>query len=170
MANQIRIASSLTPVQDVEETSGGNTYNVNQIDKNVLRSFGGKYDTLTVYTDNDIARWSNAVISTTSYDGLNDSGWTEESDVTDGTLPTTVFAVAIEYIAELGTVGTVELAITYSGGTPATHRIEMVSLDLGEGIAIPISAGTPIANIEIKAGAYSNGVNEASVNVLVLGT
>ncbi len=169
MANELRISTELTAVQDVEETTGGNTYNIDVIDTNAGRSFGGKYKTLTAYTDNDIARWTAAVVSATSYDGLNNSDWTEASDVTDGTLPTTVHAVSIEYVAELGTVGTVEVAVTYSGGTPGTHRLEMASLDLGESVVLPISGGTAIANIEIKAGAYSNGVNEAKVNVLVAG-
>ena len=169
MANEIRLATQLTPVNDTDYTGGSQTYQQAQIDKNAAKSFGGKYNTLTTYTDDDICRWSNVVISTTSYDGLNDSGWTEASDVSDGALPTTVYALAVEYVAELGTVGTVEVAITYNGGTPATHRVEMVSLDLGEGIAIPVSSGIPIANVEIKAGAYSNGVNEATVNVLLVG-
>ena len=172
--NVIRVRTSVDILQDVGGSAGaqeGITYTQLQHDGNAdYRTWGGKYDTLTAYTDGDVCYWKNAVVSAwESYDGLNDSGWTEESDVTDGTLPTTVHVVAVEYVKELGTVGTVEVAITHSGGTAATDRIEIASLDLGESIVIPISAGTTPARIEIKAGAYSDGVNEATVNVMIAG-
>lgn len=167
MANKIRISTQLTAIQDVEETTGGNTYNVDRIDKNVLRSFGGKYNSLTAYTDNDIARWSGVVINTLSYDGLNDSNWTEASNVSDGTLPGIVYAVSLEYISTLGTVATVSLQLLSSVDSDS---IEIAHLSLSEGICIPIAEGLAIEDVQVKASAYSNGVHEATVNVLIIGT
>ncbi len=162
--NIIRVRTSVELVQDIGGSLGaheGITYTNLQLDGNAdYRSWGGKYDTLTAYTDADIAYWSQVVITATSADGLNDSGWTEASDVTDGTLPTTAHVVAVEYTGELGTVGTV--SVTINSEVHAT-------LDLGEGIVLPLAAGEAIANVKIHAGAYSNGVNEATVNVLVAG-
>tara|TARA_Y100000310_G_scaffold340507_2_gene436535 strand:- start:1155 stop:1640 length:486 start_codon:yes stop_codon:yes gene_type:complete len=160
MANEIRISSSITAIKEVDVTEGGNTYDLSAVDTNAGRSFGGSYDTLTAYTDDDIARWSSVVITATSADGLGDSGWTEASDVTDGAIPTTAYAVAVEYVSELGTVGNVKVTIGSQ---------EMADLDAGEGIVLPLSGGVAIANVKIHADAYSNGVNEATVNVLVMG-
>ena len=165
MANEIRIRSSLEVIQDVGGSLGseaGITYVNKQLDGNSgAKRWGGKYgSTHTAYTDGDVAYWSQAVITAIAADGLNDSGWTEAADVTDGALPTTVHAVAVEYTGELGTVGNV--SVTVSGEVLAV-------LDLGEAIVIPLSMGEAIADVKIHAGAYSNGVNEATVNVCVVG-
>jgi len=161
MANEIRMSSSVTAVKEVDVTEGGNTYDLSAVDTNAGKNFGGHYNTLTAYGDGAIARWSSVVVSATSADGLDNSVWTEASDVTDGTLPTTAYAVAVEYISELGTVGNVKVTIGSQ---------EMADLDAGEGVALPLSGGVAIANVKIHADAYSNGTNEATVNVLVLGT
>ena len=141
--------------------------NINQIDTNALRSFGGKYNTLTAYTDDDIARYTNAVVAEAgATDGLDASGWQEGAGgPTDGTLPTTVYAIAVEYVAELGTVGNVRVAIKQAAET----ELRMATLDLGEGVVIPIAGGLTLAEVLIGADAYSDGVNEATVNVLILG-
>ncbi len=165
MANSIRINTSLEVIQDVGGSAGaqsGITYANLQLDGNAdRRAWGGNYgSTHTAYTDADVAFWRGAVITATSADGLNDSGWTEASDVTDGALPTTVYAVAVEYTGELGTVGNVH--ITVSGEI-------LAELDLGESIVLPLAMGEAIADVKIHADAYSNGVNEATVNVCVVG-
>jgi len=163
MANEILIASSLTPINDAG-TAGD--YTNRKIDANALRSFGGKYNTLTAYTDAGIARWSGVVVvSTITYDGFNDSGWTEAAAVTDGAIPTNVFAVAIEFIGKIGATNYIYLALYKTG-----EEIVMAKLALGEGISIPIQERLAITDVRIKAEAYSNGVNEATVNVLILGT
>jgi len=162
--NVIRVRTSVEFLQDVGGSAGdqaGITYTNLQQDGNAqYRSWGGRYDTLTAYTDDDIAYWSQAVVTATSADGLNDSGWTEASDVTDGVLPTTAYVVAVEYTGELGTVG--NISVTVSGEILAV-------LDLGEGVAIPLAMGEAIADVKIHADAYSDGVNEATVNVVVAG-
>lgn len=164
MANELKMASSITPVKEVTVTEGGNTYDLSTIDTNALRSFGGNY-ALPAYTDNDIARWSSVVIDVTSATALSDGTAFESNPVvTDGALPTSVLAYAVEYTAELGTVGQVVLTI----GTQV-----FAELSVGEGVMIPISGasgiGLAIANIKIHADIYSDGVNEATVNVLLAG-
>ena len=164
MANEARMASSITPVQDVEETTGGNTYNVLQIDKNILRSFGGKYN-LPAYMSAYIARWSGVVIDVTSAQALNDGTAFETNPaVSDGTLPVNCFGIAVEYIAELATVGQVVITI----GTQVHAE-----LSVGDGVFIPVSGangvGLALANLKIHADIYSDEVDEATVNVLLLG-
>lgn len=166
MANEIRIRTSLELLQDVGGSAGvqeGITYTNLQHDGNAdSRSWGGKYNTLTVYTDADVAYWSQVVVTDTNgTNGIEDSAWTEASAVTDGTLPTTAYVVAVEYTGELGTVGNVTVKVS--------AEIFAV-LDLGEAIVIPLAFGEALTDIYVYAGAYSNGVNEATVNVVVAGT
>ncbi len=165
MANLIRIRTSLEVIQDVGGSAGaqeGITYTSLQLDGNAdHRAWGGNYgSTHTAYTDADVAYWGGVVVSATSADGLDNSDWTEASAVTDGTLPTTAYAVAVEYTGELGTVGNIH--VTVSGEI-------LAELDLSESIVIPLAMGEAIADVKIHADAYSNGVNEATVNVLVVG-
>jgi len=164
MANQIRIKTSVEFLQDVGVEAGtiaDQTYTNLQHDKNVGgRAWGGNYNTLTAYTDGDVAYWNQAVITATSADGLDNSGWTEAADVSAGTLPTTAHVVVVEYTGELGTVGVVTVTINSE-----VHAI----LDLGESIVIPLAAGEAVANVKIHAGAYDNGVDEATVNVAIAG-
>ncbi len=163
MANEIRILSSLTALKEVDVTEGGNTYDLSVVDDNANKIFSGDYSSLT-YTDDAIASWRDAIVSATSYGGLNDSGWTDSDDVTNGTIPTTVKAFSVEYIAELGTVGNVSIQLTFG-----QESVVIAVLDLGEGICIPIQAGIVPANIKIKADVYSSNVNEAAVNILLVG-
>lgn len=164
MANEIRVNTSVQIIQDVGDSAGaqaGITYSNKQLDGNAdARTWGGKYTMNAVYTDSDVAYWKNAVVTATTADGLNDSGWTEASDVSDGALPTTAHVVAVEYISSLGSPGTV--SVTVSGEIFAV-------LDEGQSVVIPMEMGEAIADVKIHAGAYSNGVNEATVNVMVAG-
>ena len=164
MANDLKMSSSVTAIKEIAATEGGNAYDMSAIDKNVLRSFGGSY-ALPAYTDDAIARWTKVVIDVTTAQALSDGTAFETNPaVTDGTLPTSVLAYAVEYTAELGTVGQVVLTI----GTQV-----FAELSVGEGVIIPISGasgiGLAIANIKIHADAYSDGVNEATVNVMLAG-
>jgi len=164
MANEIRLKTSVLAVKETSVTAGGNTYTKDSIDSNVLKRFGGAYD-LPTYTDDAIARWTGAVIDVTTATALSDgSAFESNVAVTDGALPTSVLAYAVEYTSELGTVGQVVLTI----GTQV-----FAELSVGEGVVIPISGasgiGLAIANIKLHADVYSDGVNEATVNVMLVG-
>ena len=163
--NEIRISSSVTPIQDIEQTAGGQDYYIQELDKVAGRSFGGKYNTLTAYTSGDIARYTGAVVAeNNTTDGLDSSGWQEGAGgPTAGTLPTTVHAIAVEYVSTLGTVASVFVAIKKTG------EIRMANLAVGESVVIPIQEGLTLANVLIGASAYTNGTHEATVNVLIMG-
>tara|TARA_R110002020_G_scaffold371392_1_gene583015 strand:+ start:101 stop:598 length:498 start_codon:yes stop_codon:yes gene_type:complete len=164
MANEIRITTSVDVLQDVGGSAGaqsGITYTNHQHDGNAdSRSWGGNYKIATEYTDADVCYWKNAVVSATSADGLNNSGWTEASATTDGTIPTTAHVVAVEYVKTLGTVASVSVTISSE-----VHAV----LTLGESVVIPLSSGEAVANVKIHASAYSDGTNEATVNVMMAG-
>ena len=157
MTNELRMNSSILPVKEVTVTEGGNTYDQSVIDANALRSYGGQY-TLPAYTDNDIARFTNVVMDATSATSL------AGTSPTDGTLPTSVLVIAVEYASETGTVGQVVVTI----GTQI-----FAELSVGESVVIPISGsngvGLAIANVKLHADIYSAGVNEAYLNVLLAG-
>ncbi len=161
MANQIRIHTSCEIVQDNDVTVEGIAYSHKILDGNADgRSWGGNYNIATAYTDADVCYWKNVVVSATSADGLNDSGWTEASAGSDGTLPTPAHVVAVEYVSTLGTVASVSVTINSE-----IHAV----LTQGEAVVIPLSAGEAVANVKVHASAYTNGTHEATVNVMMAG-
>ena len=162
MANEIRIHTSCEIVQDNDVTVDGIAYTHRALDGNTdSRSWGGSYTLNAAYNDADVAYWKNAVIDVTSADGLNDgTAFEGNPSVTDGTLPATVYCLAVEFVSMLGTATTV--SITVSGEIFAV-------LDPGQSIVIPMEMGEAIADCQIHAGHYTDGSREATVNVLVAG-
>jgi hypothetical protein len=164
MANEIRVKTSVQIIQDVGGSAGaqeGITYINKQLDGNAdSRTWGGNYTMNAVYTDADVAYWKNAVVLATVADGIDNSDWTEASTVTDGTLPTTAHVVAVEYVSALGSPGAV--TINVSGE-------DFAVLDEGQAVVIPMEMGEVLTSITIKAAAYTNGTDEATVNVMVAG-
>ena len=168
MANEIRIQTSVQVVQDVGGSAGaqsGVTYTNKQLDGNSSsRSWGGKYNLSTAYTDADVAYWENKVVDTIATDvGLED-GACFESDVEaspdNDNIPTTAHVVCVEYVKTLGTVANVQLMIGSE-----VHAV----LTLGESVVIPLHAGQAPSAIFLYASAYQDGVHEATVNVLLAG-
>lgn len=167
MANEIRVKTSVQIIQDVGGSAGaqeGITYINKQLDGNAdSRTWGGNYTMNAVYTDAAVAYWKNAVVAkddASGADGIDDSNWTEASAVTDGTLPTTAYVVAVEYVSALGSPGTVTLNV--SGENFAV-------LDEGQAVVIPMEMGELPSSITIKCTDYTDGTNEATVNVMVAG-
>ena len=166
MANQIRIHTSVEVVNDNsvanEGSSAGDYSNFNLDVHADSRSWGGNYNISTEYDSSTpaVCYWKNAVIDSSGIDYLNDNNWTELSAPTSGTIPSTAHVVAVEYIKTLGTVATVD--VTLSGEIIAR-------LTLGESIVIPWHAGEVPGSIGLTASAYSNGVHEATVNVMLAG-
>jgi len=170
MANEIRITTSVDILQDIGETSDGITYTAHQHDGNAdSRSWGGSYKIATdthadgSYDGSDVCYWKNAVIDTTgpSIDYLNNHDWTTSSGTTDGAIPAIAHVVAVEYVKTLGTVSHVD--VTLAGEVIAR-------LTLGESIVIPWHAGEAVSSIGLTPShAYSAGVTEATVNVMLAG-
>ena len=165
MANQIRCHTSCEVVQDVGDSAGaqnGITYTNKALDGNAdYRSWGGNYNISTPYTDADVCYWKNVVVSATGVDGIGDSGWTEASDVTDGTIPGTAHVVAVEYVSQsIGADSNITVQINSE-----VHAL----LEVGEAIVIPLHAGESPANIEIFDTNYSNGSRESVANVMIAG-
>jgi hypothetical protein len=164
MANQIRIHTSCEVVQDVGDSAGaqaGITYSNVQLDGNAdSRSWGGNYNIATAYTDADVCYWKGVVVSATSVDYLDDSGWTEASAVSDGTIPATSYVVAVEYVSQLGSDSVVN--VTVSGEIFA-------ALTPGESVVIPMQMGEVVGSIGIHDTNYVNGTREATVNVMIAG-
>ena len=168
MANEIRVQTSCQVIQDVGGSAGaqsGITYTNKQLDGNAdYRTWGGSYTLSTEPADAKICYWKNAVIDSTgpSIDYLNDSGWTTSSNVTDGAIPSTAFVVAVEYVKTLGTVSHVDVSLSSE---------VIARLTLGESIVIPWHAGESVGSIGLTPShAYSAGVTEATVNVMLAGT
>tara|TARA_R110000824_G_scaffold358469_1_gene546006 strand:- start:730 stop:1221 length:492 start_codon:yes stop_codon:yes gene_type:complete len=163
MANEIRVRMSVDVLQDTSETTQGITYTAHQHEGNAdSRSWGGNYKISTTYTDANVAYWKNVIVEDTSANGLeNGDCFVDEPVVTDGTLPANVYCLAVEYVKEKGTVGKVNVKV--SGELFA-------ALAVGESIVIPMHMNEAIASCQLYADAYSLGTNEATVNVMVVGT
>lgn len=163
--------TKVLPRIENDGTIGGESYSDYEVDKNAKRAFGGVIGDMS-YTENDIAYWENAYISSNSYDGLNDSGWTELSSVTGGTLPNNIRAVAVEYLdgKTIAAYNHVRLAVEASGGTGSSYYVELARLKIGEGIAIPIAGSISASKVLIKADyAHNPPLFYAKVNVMVAG-
>ena len=162
MANEIRVQTSCQIIQDNDETVQGISYTQKSLDGNAdSRSWGGSYTMNTAYTDADVAYWKNVVVEDTSANGLDNGDCFEgEPSVTDGTLPATAHVIAVEFVSMLGTATTISVTVSAE---------ILAVLDPGQGVVIPLEMGEAIADCQIHAGAYSDGVQEATVNVMVAG-
>ncbi len=165
MANQIRISTSCQIVNDNsvanEGSSAGDYTNLNLDVHADSRTWGGSYNISTAYGDSDVCYWKNAVVDiATAGGGLGDSVWNEGNVSQVGTIPTTAHVVAVEYVKQLGTVASV--TVNVSGEILAL-------LTPGEAVVLPLHMGEAVADIEVFASAYSDGVHEATVNVMIAG-
>ena len=77
-----------------------------------------------------------------------------------GSVPTHVKSFYVKYDSTLGTVAT----ITVTVGSQV-HAI----LSVGESTVIPIANSFGVAGCKIHASAYSDGVHEATVTVVLIG-
>ena len=168
MANQIRISSSLTAVNDnsvANEGSADGDYTIYNIDAHAGRAYGGYTDNFPAYSSSDICRWTGVVVSDTDgTNGIEDHAWTEATDVTSGNIPASVYAIALEFVSGLGASSAVSLKINLG-----TDSIVLAIINVGDGVVIPFYAGITPDKIRIYDSAYQNGTNEATVNVLILG-
>ena len=164
MANQIRIHTSVEVVNDVSVANdGGAAGDYTNYALDVFadsRSWGGNYNIAQEYSTSDVCYWKNVVVDITSAGGgLGDSVWNEGNTAPTGTIPATAHVVAVEYVSELGTA-TVSVVIGSE-----VHAL----LIGGDAIVIPLHAGQAVADIEIYSAEYSDGVHEATVNVMIAG-
>ena len=160
ISNKIRIRTSVEVLAAVQETVAGNAYESYSHDTNAGgRPWGGKYDQLT-YADAAVAYWDSNVIDVTDATTIASGGCFETTAVTDGTLPATVKVISVEFVSAIGTAATVYVTIA---------GVVLAGLVVGESIVIPISAGEAIADVKLHANSYTNGTNEATVNVMVAG-
>ena len=162
MANEIRIRTSVEIIQDNDVTVQGISYSHKGLDGNAdSSSWGGSYTMNQAPADGAIAYWKNVVVDGTSADGVNDGTEFEGNvAVTEGTLPATAHVIAVEFVSMLGTDTTI--SVTVSGEILAV-------LDPGQAVVIPLEMGEAIADCQIHAGHYDDGVREATVNVMVAG-
>ena len=162
MGNEIRVHTSVEVIQDNTETVQGIVYTQKSLDGNAdSRSWGGSYTMNQAPADAAIAYWKNVVLEDTSANGLdNGDCFEDEVSQTDGTLPTTVHVIAVEFVSMLGTDTTV--SVTVSGEILAV-------LDPGQAVVIPLEMGEAIASCQLHAGHFTNGSREATVNVMVAG-
>ena len=162
MANSINVYGKMSPTIGTSDTEGGQTYTRDERDKNAGRSFGGKYP--MTYTSADLALWESAVVSQSSASSaLNGSGWTELADVTGGTIPTNIKAIAVEHVGLLGSPAAQFLKVRLGS-------VDFASLALNQSVVIPINDGWQASDVFIYASVYSNGSREITCNVLIAGT
>ena len=162
MANQVRIRTSIEVVND-NSVSGeeGQNYTHKALDGNAdSRMWGGSYEVAT-YDSDAVAYWKNVIVAQTASTAyFNVNTWNKEDEAPVGTKPVTTQAIAVEYVKTKGAEGTVSLLITSN---------YMAVLDVGESIVIPCMHGPALNSLSIIAQNYSAGVNEATVNIMIVG-
>ena len=157
------LRNSLEAQMDISDNSatGGVTYTDFVVDTNIGQH-GGSYE--TTYTHDNAIKYIGVIDKNTS-DGA--TALTDGLLAFEGTATTTgtepgangVKAFYVKYDSTLGTVASV--TVTYLAQP-------MAVLGVGESVLIPLSAGV-LANCKIHASAYSDGVNEATVTVVLIG-
>ena len=159
MANKLIIRNNLEPqIETAETITNSGTYTHFSIEK-AVGSNGGSYE--TTFTDEKAIKYVG-VVDVTSAAALTDGQVAfEGTATTSGTEPSAsgVKAFYVRYDSTLGTVASV--SVTFGSQVHAT-------LSVGESVCIPLVSGA-LSSCKIHASAYSNGVNEATVTVVLIG-
>ena len=158
MANKLIIRNNLEPQIDTSETVDGKTYTHFGIEQNTGNN-GGSYE--TSFTDSKAIKYVG-VVDQTSAAALTDGQVAfEGTATTTGTEPGSsgVKAFYVRYDSTLGTVASV--SVTFGSQVHAT-------LSVGESVCIPLVSGA-LSSCKIHASAYSDGTNEATVTVVLIG-
>ena len=152
MANKLIIRNNLEPQIDTSETVDGKTYTHFGIEQNT-GSQGGSYE--TTFTDSKAIKYVG-VVDVTSAAALTDGQVAFE-----GTAPGSsgVKAFYVSYDSTLGTVA--DVRVTFGS---QVHAI----LSVGESVCIPLVSGA-LSSCKIHASAFSDGVHEATVTVVLIG-
>ena len=158
MANKLIIRNNLEPQIDTSETVDGKTYTHFGIEQNT-GSQGGSYE--TTFTDSKAIKYVG-VVDVTSAAALTDGQVAfEGTATTTGTEPSSsgVKAFYVSYDSTLGTVA--DVRVTFGS---QVHAI----LSVGESVCIPLVSGA-LSSCKIHASAFSDGVHEATVTVVLIG-
>ena len=157
MANKLIIKNSLQPQIDASDTVDSVAYQTYHIDN--VGSASGSYE--TTYTDAKAIKYVG-VVDQTSAAALTDGQVAfEGTATTTGTEPgaSGVKAFYVRYDSTLGTSASV--TVTFGSQVMAT-------LAVGEAVCIPLVGGA-LASCKIHTVAFSNGVHEATVTVILIG-
>jgi len=169
MASALEMAFSLTPREEVD---AGSSQIHSVIDSVAQKIYGGKvskaYTSHTTDGSSKIvvyesAKCKYAALGSGTTD-LASATWANTNHslyVTRGALPSSINAVAIEFVEAAGTVTTVSVCF---GGSAV-----LVTLSEGEGVVIPATAKAT-TDFDIFANVADDDTNFARVNVLVAGT
>ena len=158
MANKLIMRYSVEPQIETSDSEGGVTYSDYKIDGNVGVN-GGSPATTTASVTYGVFEGTPRV----------------------GTLPATVEAYYVKFDSKIGSASTVTVSMVYPHGDVASPTdadgsvtlnggtvTKSHTLSVGDSILIPLTTEA-VANCQIKASAYTNGTNEATVTVVLIG-
>jgi len=166
MADRAVFKTNLLNLVATSDTEGSQTYTRDELDGNMGRSFGGKM-TFNLVTSPDYTNvWEDAVVAQTgTTNALNTNTWNKGSVAYNGSglgqsTIVNVSGIAVEFVSALGTIDWVKVVCDGE-----TYGI----LEVGEGVVIPNWSGWAASTCYVYADAYSAGVDEATVNVALVG-
>jgi len=175
MANKLIMRYSVEPQIETSDSEGGVTYSDYKIDGNVGVNGGSQTKD---YTSADACKFTGVLSSTTT---TSVSNAVFEGTPMVGTLPATVEAYYVKFDSKIGSASTVTVSMVYPHGDVATPTVsgsgvtldggtvtKSHTLSVGDSILIPLTTEA-VANCQIKASAYNDGVNEATVTVVLIG-
>ena len=155
--NKLIVRTSVEPQYYINETHSGKTYTSYKMDQIGGRLSSTMEDTFT----NEKIYKLVGVVNQTSAAAVNDNDAAFDPVATaTGSVPTHVKSFYVKYDSTLGTVAT----ITVTVGSQV-HAI----LSVGESTVIPIANSFGVAGCKIHASAYSDGLHEATVTVVLIG-
>lgn len=158
MANKLIIRNHLEPqIETAETITNSGTYTHFEIEK-AVGSNGGSYE--TTFTDSKAIKYVGVVSGTTT-GGVAVGSAFEGGVTTTGAAPgaSGVKAFYVKYDSVLGTVADIRVFVG------SQH---MATLTEGESVCIPLVGGA-LTDCKIEASAYSDGVNEATSTVILIG-
>jgi hypothetical protein len=176
MANKLIMRYSIEPQIETSDTAiAGIDYSEYKIDGNVGVHGGSQTKD---YHQSDACKFTGVLSATTT---TSVSNAVFEGTPRVGTLPATVEAYYVKFDSKIGSASTVTVSMVYPhgdvvGAADGDGSVSLTAgtitkshtLSVGDSILIPLTAEA-VANCQIKASAYDNGVDEATVTVVLIG-
>ena len=172
MADNVMISSNATPKLEINETINNVAYSHNIVN-DLLGTIGGNMS--YQYNPAQSVAYRNVVLKNTT----EDVDWTDATDYLDvssddpyGAGNNSLSGIATIHgigVKVKGAIGTASNCNIYIQTESATAGVAIANLGVGESVFIPLQAGIHKADLDIRANSYTDGTNELTIDLVVLG-
>ena len=170
MADNLVISTSCTGLASVDQTIANVKKSV-QIVNSLVGSIGGQ------------CKYAYNVAESVLYQGIvwkatdTTTTWTDSTEV-DGTATpygdgnntvgsiTKIKGIGVKVKSAIGTAANVKIGIKSQNDTGG---LTLCTLTVGDGVFIPFEEGIPVNDIYMKANTYDDGVDEITIDLVIIG-